>query len=141
MSTPTDSLTIGVVARRVGVAIDTIRYYEREGLLPEPARRASGYRSYDAGTIAQLRFIRRAKALGFTLSEIRELLSLSVDRQRGVKAVKARAQARLTVLDARLAELQRVRDGLAQLIDACPGHGAPGQCPILRALSDEQPSP
>ena len=67
MSTQTASLTIGAVAKRVGVAIDTIRYYEREGLLPEPLRRASGYRSYDEGTIAQLRFIRRAKELGFTL--------------------------------------------------------------------------
>lgn len=138
MNTQTASMTIGVVARQVGVAIDTIRYYEREGLLPEPARRASGYRSYDASTIAQLHFIRRAKGLGFSLGEIRELLAFSVDRQRGVKAVKERARARLAVLDERLGELQRVRDGLAQLIESCPGHGAPEQCPILRALNDDE---
>src|SRR3546814_18121464 len=82
MNTQTPSLTIGAVARRVGVAIDTIRYYEREGLLPEPQRRASGYRSYGEGAVTQLRFIRRAKDLGFTLEEIRELLALSADRQR-----------------------------------------------------------
>jgi MerR family copper efflux transcriptional regulator len=138
MSTQTASLTIGTVARRVGVAIDTIRYYEREGLLPEPQRRASGYRSYDDGAVAQLRFIRRAKALGFTLEEIRELLALSADRQHGVKSVKQRAQRRLTALDERIAELTRVRDGLAQLIAACPGHGRPEACPILRALNDDE---
>jgi len=131
------SLTIGALARRAGVAIDTVRYYEREGLLPEPLRRASGYRSYGEGTVAQLRFIRRAKTLGFTLQEIRELLALSVDRRRGVKAVKQRAQRRLADIEARIAELERVRAGLAELIEACPGHGAPEQCPILRALDGE----
>ena len=137
MTTQNAALTIGTVAKRVGVNIDTIRYYEREGLLPEPQRRASGYRSYGEGTIAQLRFIRRAKALGFTLEEIRELLALSHDRQLGVKAVKQRAKLRLAALDTRIAELQRVRDGLAQLVASCPGHGAPEHCPILRALGDE----
>jgi MerR family copper efflux transcriptional regulator len=131
------SLTIGVVAKRVGVAIDTIRFYEREGLLPEPLRRPSGYRSYDEGAIAQLRFIRRAKDLGFTLEEIRELLALSRDRRKGVGAVKKRATDRLVALDTRISELQRVRDGLAQLVQSCPGHGAPEQCPILRALTEE----
>lgn len=138
MNTRHAVLTIGVVARRAGVGVDTIRYYEREGLLPEPLRRASGYRSYGEDAIAQLHFIRRAKALGFTLAEVRELLALSADRQRGVKAVKRRAQQRLAALDQRLAEMQRVRDGLAQLIDSCPGHGVPEQCPILRALNTEE---
>lgn len=128
-------MTIGAVARRVGVAIDTIRYYEREGLLPEPLRRASGYRSYDEGAVRQLRFIRRAKELGFTLEEIRDLLALSADRHRGVKAVKQRAQERLAAIDERIAELTRVRNGLEQLVDACPGHGSPDQCPILKALT------
>jgi MerR family copper efflux transcriptional regulator len=131
-------MTIGAVAKRVGVAIDTIRYYEREGLLPEPLRRASGYRSYDEGVVRQLRFIRRAKDLGFTLEEIRDLLALSADRKRGVKAVKLRAQERLAAIDQRIAELTRVRNGLEQLIDACPGHGSPDQCPILRALADKE---
>ena len=136
MTTQSSSLTIGAVAKRVGVAIDTIRYYEREGLLPEPQRRASGYRSYGEDAIAQLRFIRRAKDLGFTLEEIRELLALSVDRQRGVKAVKQRAE-KLAAIEQRIAELQRVRDGLAKLVASCPGHGRPEECPILRALSQE----
>lgn len=137
-SSPT--LTIGGLAKRAGVAIDTIRYYEREGLLPEPSRRPSGYRSYGEGTLARLRFIRRAKTLGFTLEEIRDLLALSADRQRGVKAVKQRAQRRLAEIEGRIAELERVRAGLAQLIEACPGHGAPDQCPILQALGAQERS-
>jgi MerR family copper efflux transcriptional regulator len=137
MNAPISSLTIGAVAKRVGVAIDTIRYYERQGLLPEPARRASGYRSYGDGTVAQLRFIRRAKDLGFTLEEIRELLTLSADRLHGVKRVKQRAKQRLAEIEQRIAEWQRVRDGLAQLIESCPGHGKPESCPILAALNDE----
>jgi MerR family transcriptional regulator, copper efflux regulator len=138
MTTPSSSMTIGAVAKRAGVPIDTIRYYEREGLLPEPLRRASGYRSYNESIIRQLRFIRRAKDLGFTLEEIRDLLALSVDRHRGVKEVKQRAQQRLASIDARIDELMRIRKGLEQLIEACPGHGSPDQCPILRALADQE---
>lgn len=140
MNTQTASLTIGAVAKRVGVPIDTTRYYEREGLLPQPQRRASGYRSYGDGAIAQLRFIRRAKNLGFTLEEIRDLLSLSQDRRKGPAAVKQRAQQRLVALDARITELQRLRDGLAQLVESCSGHGALEHCPILRALTREEVS-
>ncbi|WP_199099800.1 heavy metal-responsive transcriptional regulator [Dyella sp. ASV21] len=138
MNTSTAAMTIGAVAKRAGVAIDTIRYYEREGLLPEPQRRESGYRTYGESAVRQLRFIRRAKGLGFTLEEIRDLLALSADRHRGVKAVKQRAKARLAAIDERIAELTRVREGLEQLIEACPGHGAPEQCPILRALTDQE---
>jgi len=87
--------------------------------------------------IERLRFIRRAKDLGFTLEGIRELLTLSTDRERGVKSVKQRAQARLGEVEQRIRELQRVKRGLRQLIDACPGHGALEHCPILRALGGE----
>jgi MerR family copper efflux transcriptional regulator len=130
-------VTIGTVARRAAVSIDTIRYYERARLLPPPRRRASGYRDYDPGVVERLRFIRRAKDLGFTLDEIRELLALSTDRERGVKSVKRRAEARLDQVRQRIRELQRVQRGLQQLIDACPGHGALERCPILRALGGE----
>ena len=135
MTTQT-SLTIGRIAQSAGVAIDTIRFYEREGLLPEPRRRASGYREYDEGAVSRLRFIRRAKDLGFTLDEIRELLALSADRHGGVEGVRERAAARLKAIDERILELQRVRDGLSELVDACPGHGAPEDCPILKALAE-----
>lgn len=139
MNTQTAALTIGRIAQSAGVAIDTIRFYEREGLLPEPRRRPSGYREYDQGTVSRLRFIRRAKDLGFTLDEIRELLALSADRNDGVEGVRERATARLKAIDERIAELQRVRDGLSELVDACPGHGAPEDCPILKALAEPNP--
>lgn len=127
-------MTIGAVAKRAGIGIDTIRYYERESLLPPPRRRASGYREYDALAVDRLRFIRHAKQLGFTLDEIRELLELSSDHGHGVRGVKQRAQARLAAIEQRIHELQRVRRGLSKLIDECPGHGDPGACPILGAL-------
>lgn len=132
------NFTIGAAARAAGVGIDTIRYYEREGLLPEPRRRPSGYRDYDEDAVAQLRFIRRAKALGFSLDDIRELMALSGERERGVAGVKARAEARLADVEHRIHQLRRVQSGLKQLIDACPGHGELGNCPILKTLTEEE---
>lgn len=129
-------LPIGKVARNTGVSIDTIRFYEREGLLPPPRRRASGYRDYDHGAVIRLTFIRRAKDLGFPLDEIRELLALSTDHVHGVRGVKQRAESRLMALDDRIRELERVRSGLKHLIDACPGKGDPEHCPILQALTE-----
>jgi MerR family copper efflux transcriptional regulator len=130
-----DALKIGEVARSTGLPIDTIRYYERVGLLPEPARRPSGYRSYGTGAIRRLRFIHSAKALGFTLPEIKELLAL--DAGRNVPAVQAAARRKLADLDRRLAELTRIRLALASLVEHCPGTGAADSCPILAALNDE----
>lgn len=130
-----DAMKIGEVAQRAGVNIDTVRYYERAGLLPAPARRPSGYRAYDFGAVRRLRFIRRAKTLGFTLTEIDELLSLS--SRRDVRAVKRAAQAKLAMVEARLAELARIRDALAELVEHCPGHGRAEDCPILNALNQD----
>ena len=136
-NTCSTAFTIGEVARRTRVGIDTVRYYERNRLLPSPKRRASGYREYDVSDVRRLNFIRRAKEVGFTLQEIRELLALSGDRERGVRGIKARAETRLAEVDARIRELQRVRRGLKVLIAACPGHGALEDCPILAALGEE----
>lgn len=130
-----ESIGIGALARRAGVGIDTVRYYEREGLLEPRARLASGYRRYSEHEIARLRFIRKAQALGFSLNEIRELLSLS--SLRDVGRVKKKAEAKLSDVDRRIAELQRVRAALAELVKACPGHGRPEECPILAALGTE----
>jgi MerR family copper efflux transcriptional regulator len=135
-----DSFTIGEVARQAQVGIDTVRYYERNHLLPEAPRRLSGYREYDQNDVKRLRFIRRAKELGFTLAEIRELLALSVDRERGVRGVKDRAETRLAEVERRIHELQDIRSGLKRLIAACPGHGALESCPILAALGEEAAS-
>ena len=131
-----ESLGIGALARRAGVGIDTVRYYERSGLLAPKTRLPSGYRRYSAAEVARLRFIRRAQALGFTLNEIRELLALS--SRRDVARVKRAAQQKVADVEQRIASLQRVRQGLVSLIDACPGHGHAENCPILKALGSEE---
>src|SRR5258706_11979227 len=115
-----EALGIGQLARRGGVGIDTVRYYERNGLLTPHTRLASGYRRYGDFELARLRFIRRAQALGFTLKEIKQLLALSA--QRDVGRVKRSAQTKLLDVEARIAAPVRMRDGLATLIEACPGH-------------------
>jgi MerR family copper efflux transcriptional regulator len=130
-----DALGIGQLAKRGGVGIDTVRYYERNGLLTPHTRLASGYRRYGDFELARLRFIRRAQALGFTLKEIKQLLALSA--QRDVGRVKRSAQTKLLDVEARIAALVRMRDGLATLIEACPGHGRAADCPILRALTED----
>jgi len=129
------TMTIGRLAERAGVNIDTIRYYERNGLLPPPTRRASGYREYAAGDVERLRFIRRAKELGFALAEIAELLSLTANRHSDMRGVKRKAEERLSQIEFKIKELQRVRRGLQKLIAACPGQGELGHCPIVTALS------
>ena len=131
------TMKIGELAHRAEVGIDTVRYYERYGLLPTPARLASGYRCYDQTAVARLRFVRRAKALGFTLGEIRELLALSSRHEDDMGGLKAAATEKLADVEARLAELSRIRDGLQTLVASCPGHGALQRCPIMNALAEE----
>jgi MerR family copper efflux transcriptional regulator len=130
-----NSIGIGALARRAGVRIDTVRYYERSGLLAPKTRLPSGYRRYGAVELARLRFIRRAQTLGFSLKETQELLALS--SRRDVARVKRAAQQKLADVERRIAELERVRSGLATLIAACPGHGRAADCPILNALGGE----
>ncbi|HVH33871.1 MAG TPA: heavy metal-responsive transcriptional regulator [Tahibacter sp.] len=129
-------MSIGQLAEQAGVAIDTVRYYERNDLLAPAGRLASGYRRYGATELKRLRFIRRAKALGFSLDDIRELLALSDERD--VAEVKRAAQRKLADIEQRLAELERIRGGLQTLIAACPGHGRAEACPILNALTQEE---
>jgi len=131
-----ESLGIGALAKRGGVRIDTVRYYERSGLLSPRTRLASGYRRYSEAEVARLRFIRRAQALGFTLKEIRDLLALS--NRRDVARVKRVSQQKLLDVEQRIASLERMRQGLVSLIEACPGHGRAEDCPILNALGGEE---
>jgi DNA-binding transcriptional MerR regulator len=131
-----ESIGIGALAKRAGVRIDTVRYYERSGLLAPKARLASGYRRYGEFELSRLRFIRRAQALGFTLEEVRELLTLS--KRRDVSRVKRAAQEKLAAVERKIAALERVRDGLVSLVAACPGHGQAENCPILKALGGDE---
>ncbi len=133
-------MNIGQLARQAGVPIDTIRYYERQHLLRTAERSPAGYRIFDAGSLARLQFIRRAKALGFSLDDIAELLSLSEASGGDMAAVREAALTRLNDIDRRIAELQRMRDGLASVIKRCPGHGDLEVCPILAALQHPEPT-
>lgn len=134
-------LTIGQLAQRVRLAPETLRHYERLGLI-EPSRRSeSNYRLYDTQALPRLRFIRRAQTLGFSLPEIRQLLELHRQEDGDMGQVRGIAEQRLRQIDERMADLQRLRAGLQQLIESCPGHGALAQCPILASLcSDEESS-
>lgn len=131
MNTPT-SMTIGKLAQAAGVGVDTVRFYERSGLLGKPLRSLSGYRLYAPSEIDRLRFIRRAKALGFTLEQIVELLSLSHGGDRA--DVKALASARLAEIDLRVADLIAMRESLAKLVEDCDGHGSVAGCPIIESV-------
>src|SRR5436305_14123117 len=106
-----EMLSIGQVARRAGVAVETVRFYEPAGLLEEPPRRASGYRQYSEQVVTRLHFIKRAQKLGFSLKEITELLSLRVDAQTSCDEVKLRTEAKLAEVERKMVELQRI--GLA----------------------------
>lgn len=138
MDAHTAEMTIGKVARNAGLAIDTVRYYEREGLLEKPARTASGYRHYSSDAVARLRFIRQAKELGFSLNEIKELLSLRVTPGKSCADVRAHAEHKIADVDRRIACLKRVRGALVKLASACSGKGPVSQCPILEALEHKE---
>jgi len=127
-------MQIGQLARQAGVPVDTVRYYERRGLLSEPVRRPSGYRDYEAADVATLRFIRRSKALGFTLEQTRELLRLSTTQDGDRGEIRALAAQRLADVEERLRELQSVRDTLDALVNACSGHGPVAGCPIVERV-------
>ena len=131
-------LTIGEVARQAEVGVETVRFYERQGLLDEPERRASGYRQYDDEAVAVLKFIRRAKELGFTLKEIKSLLVLRLDASATRAEVRQQAGAKVADIEARIADLQRMQNVLLKLIKKCHGDGAATGCPILEALQGRE---
>jgi MerR family mercuric resistance operon transcriptional regulator len=133
----TKSLTIGRLATEAGVNLETVRYYERRGLLPRPPRSASGYRLFPAEATRRLRFIRRAQELGFSLGEIRELLSLRVSRGSTSAQVKARAEAKLADIEARIKSLESMKNTLRKLTKICAGCGPIAKCPILESLDRE----
>lgn len=132
-----ESLTIGQVARSAGVGVETVRFYEREGLIAEPPRRPSGYRQYPPDVVRRIRFIKRAKDLGFTLAEIGELLSLRIAPETTCADVRDRAVVKIADIDGKLLALQRMKEALVRLTKACTGSGPTTECPILEALDTE----
>ena len=134
-----ETLTIGKVANRAGIGIETVRFYEREGLIAEPPRgESSGYRHYPEDTVARLRFIKKAKELGFSLKEIRELLSLKAKRLGSCADVRSRATDKIEDIDRKIVVLEAMRTALRGLVEECAGTGPRTECPILNALEAER---
>jgi len=129
------ALTIGQLAQKARVKVETVRYYERRGLIPEPPRGESRYRQYSPDAAARIRFIKRAQELGFSLTEVSELLSLQVNPHTTCEDVKSRAQAKVADIGEKVRDLQRMRRALTDLIAECSGTGPTGECPILEALA------
>ena len=129
-----NGLTIGQVAQKTGMGIETIRFYERKGLIAEPPRKESGYRQYETDVLDRLAFIQQAKALGFSLSEIHELLSLRLKADTSSRDIKKIAAARLADIEQKIKVLKRMQRALKKLVDQCPGQGSIHECPILEAL-------
>jgi MerR family mercuric resistance operon transcriptional regulator len=132
-----ERLKTGELAKRAGVNVETLRFYERKGLLPEPPRRESGYREYPAESVRRIRFIKRAQELGFSLGEIREILALRV--QPGTTCADVRDRAEHKILDVRekIADLKAIERALQKLTTTCTGSGPLSECPILENLDGE----
>ncbi len=130
---PGGGFSIGAAARRSGVNIETIRFYERRALLKAPPRTAGGHRVYDADGVKRLNFVRRARELGFTLDQVRDLLALADEEETSCAQVAALANDQLNAVRGRLADLARMETVLAAMIDRCASGTVP-DCPILEAL-------
>ena len=131
------ALTSGQLAKQSGVGVETLRFYEREGLLPEPARLASGYRQYPADAVERVQFIRRAQLIGFQLKDIKELLALRDASGDDCRDVRAKAVAKLADIDARIKDLETMRAELTRLVAECDGSRPAADCPILTAIRDD----
>ena len=118
--------------------LETVRYYERRGLLPKPPRNATGYRAFEPDAVRRLRFIRHAQALGFSLHEIKELLALRVKAGVSSADVRQRAQAKLVEIDEKLKTLRAIKKVLTRFTESCSGAGPISRCPILAALEREE---
>ena len=131
-------LKIGEVAERGGVNLQTIRYYEREQLLPKTPRLSSGYRFYPSDTVRRVRFIKRAQEIGFTLAEIRDLLAIRLDPSRESAEVRSLAEARISVIEDKMQTLQRMKEALRRITERCSGCGPTNECPILESIDSDE---
>lgn len=131
-------LTIGKAAKSAGVGVETIRFYERQGLIDQPHQPHSGYRRYGPEILRRIRFIQRAKGLGFSLREVSELLALRVKRTGSCAAVRSHALSKIEDIDAKIAALQSIRSALLRLSEACAQPGPRLDCPILDALDSNE---
>jgi len=134
-------LTSSDLARQGGINVESIRFYERERLLPKPPRTASGYAVFTTDDVRRVRFIKRAQELGFSLREIKELLALRFEPDTSCADVRERAETKLSDIDQKIRDLKRMRKALARLTTACPGRGSVNRCPILESFDSTNPVP
>jgi MerR family transcriptional regulator, copper efflux regulator len=133
----TKPLTIGRLARAAGINLETVRYYERRGLVPRPPRSRSGYRLFPADTARRLRFIKHAQELGFSLKEIRGLLALRISPRSSCVEIRKRAEAKIRDIEGKIKSLESMRTSLRKLTKSCSGCGPISECPILESLDGE----
>lgn len=132
----TTGLTMGALAAAAEVGRETVRFYERKGLIPEPPRTRHGHRRYPVESVGRLRFIRRAQAIGFTLAEIGELLALRVDEVAACEQVEARAREKLVDVADKVNELRQMESALQRLVEACQAREPTSDCPILQEFDE-----
>ncbi|RLB64468.1 MAG: heavy metal-responsive transcriptional regulator [Deltaproteobacteria bacterium] len=131
-------LTIGQLAKQTGVQVETVKFYQRRGLIEQPPRPESGFRKYSTESVRRIRFIRHAKELGFSLREIEELLNLRITPEISCHEIKARAEAKLADIHRKQKNLEKMEIALRQLADTCQGRGPLSECPILGALDEKE---
>ena len=132
------ALTIGELAKRSGVGLETVRFYERKGLIEDPPRTGSGYRQYPEDVVARIQFIKRCKELGFSLKEISELLSLRVDPDTTCADVRRQTELKLAYVEEKIRALRRIKAALDKLVASCSGRGPTSECPIMEALESQE---
>lgn len=128
-------LNIGKLAKACSVTVETVRFYEKENLLHTPSRSAAGYRQYSEAAVKRLNFICRAKKLGFTLNEIRNLLAISDNKEADKSGVKALTEQKISLINERIDDLKRIHSALVDLNALCSGEGCVDSCPIIDALN------
>ena len=134
----TNTMKIGQVAIEAGVNVQSLRFYERRGLLKPPRRRESGYREYDPEAVRLVRFVKRSQELGFTLQEVQELLRLREDQKASCTEVRAAARSKVEDIDSKMKTLRAMRRALGSLINSCTSDGSTRYCPILEAIEDSE---
>lgn len=132
-----DGVRTSELATQAGVNIETLRYYERRGLLPPPEREKNGYRRYTSAALDRIRFIKRAQGLGFSLEEIEELMQLGPAKGRQRQRVRRLAEQKLTTIESKIDELENMRAALRRLVASCEHGAAEAVCPIIEALTGQ----
>ena len=135
--TTTSDMTVGDVANLAGVNVQTVHYYERRGVIPTPARNESNYRVYGPETVSRIRFVQRAQELGFSLKDIRDLLTLRASPRSRCDQVRRRAELKIQDIDEKIRTMRAMRKALSKVVGECSGSGPITECPILESLDRE----